>query len=833
MHRKTLCVAAAAALLSWSFPHAADIELRRVSAKESAHRPRSGALVRMPLVLDDEEGIQDVQHLRVYSAGASMEFQATDIVKYPSGNVRGCNLYIPDDFEKRQEKLYMIMKAATAVAPSGSLTVNETDEVIMVQGEDITLEFYKNTDSHPGTIKSIQSSKGKIEVTSPLGPSARIERVNQQGTSTSTETFDNTAKSQRNVGITVENGPLFARVHIKNQQMKNGNPIDVFQYVTYTIPREKSFFKQIVEYDCDDPKYGASVGVTNGNMLGKPQEFYSLKGGLYLGSSSGKDEVFAFDNGVFGASANPGNGDKKKAIRNTTAKVAFIPVGATIRDFQDLERSGNNVAVLGSVAHFSDCGHNCLGLIHKYNWAKDTHLYRTYFTYIVHDQTSNEALNTISVEHANPVVGIVDKMDASFDKDIAPLIKKLNDHYRSVSKWGWTEMALANYVNWNITGDKSYKTAGDNIVNSKAGTYGPHMGAVYLWSNNRKLAETARNTGAGKKNSKGFVHSHGYNCLETHSGKSSLINFDSEETADAVFGTKVVGDKGVYDWYKNWWQDPIMQPNLNHKVLPYWKVYSNKYITVQNNLMHYTYLSIHEIKFVEYWSEGDIAIDDAIFRQFFESVDIDIGTKGEDASGWPNYSRVTKNQRHLWSSHGMGWAIGMMLMEQERENPIWGIGTMKRILERYMNLKKGTYIGETINPDCDRKWLGMLPGTKIQETQWRDIPDILRGINPGITYCKTIKHPKPVDIVPQGMVIKKDAMISIAGNRLQVIVPRGQQGTLVMYDLDGTVVRRHSLSGKTDWNINLSRLATGIYVCEYQGENKNAPVHRIKTSVVQ
>ncbi|MDF2922942.1 MAG: hypothetical protein K0R57_1856 [Paenibacillaceae bacterium] len=847
--------------------YAMESVLRTVSVEETVGIERIQSLVRIPLTLDDSEGVTDVSYLRVYLGGTSLVFQATDVVLYPSGHVKGANLYVADNYAARQSKTYTIILSTEAAAFVNSITVTNNTNDITFAGNDLSVTFNKDATANPGTIKAITSSKGTVTIGSPGNPSTNkfagprasirlealftnmnddfetgaftingspvgwspiavsgspvfqwsnsmykngsksvqitnsnssiqgrwesdkvpvkqgyqyyvegwikasaislpasgtntgaamgykfydaannlISEVYSNSTSSSSwaqvytavtnvplnatkvslfcslnaggtawfdslsfvegeslaTNMDNTSNTQQNDSLTYENGPLFAKVTIVNQQKRAGTPVDAYQTIEYLIPKYNSYFDQVVEYG------GASSNPDSGVSGGTP--LYLLQGPIYLGGNdtpTRNDQIVSYSLGTTGSSL---AGDTKLAVVDSSTQTAFIPVALHDDGFTNIDYYGDQLRIIGP----NDVP---VGLT-KFYFHFYTHN-KTYTSYIINNDTSAGSLNRKAIEYANPLVGIVDKMGGSFDTDIVPLIKQINDlaGNANLRPDAWTMSALANYVNYKITGNPAYKSTADSIVNANVAS---GMTSVSYWENqilngtynvwtlhgiytigmfynqSPLLWQIADAAGQAAINKRGFVDNYGYNHIanlpDDVASKTGVSNMEFTSGVVYMWGHKQAGNTVAYNYIKNMLSNPIFHNFVNSNEVPYNSVVNGQYVPIvtsgPNNVLqpHYEALTTSVYDEVTMVSGGELHYEVPNYRMMFHAVDIDTGHKGQDNSGWPNDDRL---QNHFWRlgfANGYAYNIKLFLGNSEERNPTVGITTIKMILNQLIS----------------------------------------------------------------------------------------------------------------------------------------------------
>lgn len=842
---------------------AAEAVVRQVSVEETAGKARTNTLVRIPLTLEDSEGLTDPAYLRVYLGAASLIFQATDVVRYPSGHVKGANVYVADSFAAKEAKQYHIAIADTPVINANAVTVTETAADLVVAGQDLSMTFAKPGSAFPGTIKAITTTAGTVTIGSPgtganayLGNRAAIKleriisrdrndefesgtysaagtpdgwnKVPVAGTNTfewsavnykhgsksvkiantgvndsalwesdplpavqgsryylegwikgqsivkpasgtnpgatvgfrfydaggtllsevfSTDSasaswtsvytpvvnipvgaatmtmfaslkgsgsawFDlltlaegdvtsthmaNTPATQQNNSITYETGPLFAKVKISNQMVRSGAPVPAYTAVEYLIPAVNPYFQQTILASGDPANPDSGVEVS-GLML--------LQGRLFLGgndtAASRNDQIVSYSSGTGGSSL--ASGDTKKALVDTAAGLAFLPVSSMNDGFTNMDYNGEELRVMGG-------GNLPVGLSRFY-----FHFYtrnRMSTSFVFSNGTGSDALNSKAIEYANPLVGIVDRTDASFDADILPLVKAFNDYAGNTALRpdAWTMNALANYVNYDLTGDPVYKTRADQIVNTNATAAMEtvaywenqiHTGAFNVWTLQGlysigmhyngwdRLWKIADAVGQAHEAILGFTDSYGYFHLANSSADAAAYSANANMEFDAgliyLWGHKQANNTAAYNKIMQMFSNPIHQNYVNAFETPYRSVSGSLYEDVLAGFQpHYTALTVSMFEEAERISERQLTLNAPNYRLMYNTVDIDTGSIGEDSTGWPQYDLM---QHHFWRwgfVNFYAYAANLFYGNLGQPNPQVGVTTLQKVLQRYLD----------------------------------------------------------------------------------------------------------------------------------------------------
>lgn len=505
-----------------------------------------------------------------------------------------------------------------------------------------------------------------------------------------TAPMSGTSATQKNVELTTETGPLFAAVKVVNQQVRSGQPVGGFQIARYLVPQHGDWFAQDTQYR------GALETSTHGV---EALSVVPLTGKITLGGNGATgDALTPVSIAVGGPALNPD--DTKLAVVDAGAGQAMLPVGSSISTIRRVDYAGTALRVVGADFH--------TGLPNF-----DMQIYgeqqRHYLRYMFSDDVSAENLRQRNAVAANPVVAIVDRLDASFDTDLTPLIKQAGDLLLELpaNSRSWSSAALAAYVNGEITGDSAYTATGDSITN---GWLRPEKQTVAYWqslfdnghdvldadiasmyyidyfADDERLWQTAYAAGVGLKNSLDFIDAYGNHQIETLDAGTSITNMVLSGGPTYLWGAMRAGDAAMVDYWTTMFEQPAMNRYVNAVEMPYETVKGSTYRKAEE-LTSPLYFASDASFFgnLEIVSGGTLAFSNRSARTGYSAIDIDDEGFGANSTGWINQDRVhpTFVSRWKFSNH---YALSMKSVLDTATDERTGVTSAARWLQQYLDI---------------------------------------------------------------------------------------------------------------------------------------------------
>jgi len=505
-----------------------------------------------------------------------------------------------------------------------------------------------------------------------------------------TAPMSGTSATQKNVELTTETGPLFAAVKIVNQQVRAGQPVGGYQIARYLVPQHGDWFAQDTQYR------GALETSTHG---AEALSVVPLKGTITLGGNGATgDALTPVSIAVGGPALNPD--DTKLAVVDAGAGQAMLPVGSSINTIRRVDYSGTALRVVGADFHTG---------LPNYDMQIYGEQQRHYLRYVFSDDISAENLRQRNAVAANPVVAIVDRVDASFNADLVPLIKQAGDLLLEVpaNSRSWSSAALAAYVNGEITGDPAYTATGDSITNgwlraekqtvaywealfdNGHNVLDADLSSMYYidyFADDARLWQTAYAAGVGLKNSLDFVDVHGNHQIETLDAGTSITNMVLSGGPSYLWGAMRAGDTAMVDYWTTMFSQPAMNRYVNAVEMPYETVKASTYRKAEELTSPLYFASDASFFYnLEIVSGGTLTFANRSARSGYSAIDIDDEGFGNSSTGWINQDRVHPNffQRWKFSNH---YAVSMKSVLDTATDERTGVTSGARWLQQYLDI---------------------------------------------------------------------------------------------------------------------------------------------------
>ncbi|MDJ0333890.1 hypothetical protein QMG83_01485 [Salinibacterium sp. G-O1] len=550
------------------------------------------------------------------------------------------------------------------------------------------------------------------------------------------------ASSRQNVSVAVETGVAVVIVTVVNQLVVSGTPRQAYQLVQYRIPRNGSSISQTVEYrgtsdvsDAPESVAATSLVVLDGQ--------WTLPGGGALSTTDFSIALGDSDSGL----------DTATAVVSTVGSSAVIVVGSNVDTV-------TSVGVNGARATFSGPTRKSTGV------ATFAERYlrqdRTWSTLAILGNDDPESLRERYLVEANPLVASVDDPGVTFEDDLVPLIRELNDTIltttnSSLAERAWTARALAAYVNADITADPAYTAIGDAIIDANIRpeylTVAYHASRfqndaalidedlqqlpfLYYFSGDERLPQYAEAIGLAALQELAFDDNNGDRALAGSKtefaaleDRSSVKNMAATAGMVFVWGMNQRGNVAGLEELREIFEAPQFAQWVGAGETAYIAVSNGDQVAVRGDAEpYYSSVVAGVIPFIEEASGGAIDMSDSGAHSIWASISIDTNGLGEDASGWPQSDYV---QTH---SHRLAWnpsALWRMIPDLAETDGVTFVTTTARILGRYVQLTREPVSADTAelqlpnlsDPDFGRQF----------NRNWYSSDGLTRETNPGVT----------------------------------------------------------------------------------------------------
>lgn len=699
-------------------------------------------------------------HVRVGSpvfAHASDRFRSgsRSVSISASGSVAQSGLWASTRLPATPGARYLLEGALTTTAVAADPASSFSGARIGVRFYDASGAFVQEVYSTPGTgAKWTPTATPTITAPASAATMSLITRLDGTGTvwfdqltlaraDAATAPISGTSATQSTVGLTAETGPLFAQVTVVNQQKRSGALAGGFQIARYLVPQHGDHFTQETEYR-------GALGPADHGV--EALSVVPFRGKVALGSDGATgDALTAVSLAVGGPSLNPA--DTEAALVDSASSAAFLAVGSSIDTIRRVDYTGGELRVVGGDFHTGIANYDM-----QIRGEQQRHLLRYAFA----DDVSAEGLRTVNAAAANPVVGIVDRADASFDDDLVPLIKQAADLLLEVpaTTRSWSSGALAAYVNGEITGDASYTATGDALTNA---WLTPQRQTVAYWeslfdaghdvldadlsslyyiayfNDDDRLWQTAHAAGVGLKNSLDFVDAAGNHQIQTLAPGTSITNMVLSGGPSYLWGARRAGDTVTADYWTTMFSQPAMTRYVNAVEMPYETVKDSTYRPA-GELVSPLYVAADASYFrnLEIVSQGELEYPNRASRAGYTAIDIDHEGYGENSTGWIDQDRLhpTFVQRWKFSNH---YPISLKSVLDEATDARTGVTSGARWLQRFLDV--------AARPVSDERGIHQLPiyidpeiSDEFNRRNWGDTLPPGNEVNNGSGLGSLVRH---------------------------------------------------------------------------------------------
>lgn len=551
-----------------------------------------------------------------------------------------------------------------------------------------------------------------------------------------------TSATQRNVSVTAQPGPLVTTVSIVNQLMRSGTPQPAYQLVTYRIPNAGTTIEQVVQYR-------GTAAVEESTAAVEATSRKLLVGQLGLGANGTTGDVVT----TTSAARNPAADDPNVApvVVDTGSGAALVVSGSSM-DTVSAVTTGSTLTVTGPTR--TETGPSAFA----YRLFRED---RTWSRLSLIADTAASGIHQQFMRDTNPLVASVDNPAVTVENDLEPLLVELNDVILDttdgkLSSSSWSGRALAAYVNWEITGDASYKTRGDTIVNQNitpqkltvqyhvdqiqagGGILDEHtmkIPMLFHYNPDPRLSQYANAVGQAAINTLGFVDDYGHNAMATSlndfgslANRAGIKNMQLFAGATYVWGMRKEGNTAGLAWLEDAFASPRYSQWAGQAETAYTALSQGQYLPVKGDAQAYYTAAVADLMpQVERGSDGLIAFDKGGKYALYASLMVDDNALGGDASGWPQTDYLqTHYHRAGWSPLGFHFIAAAMFDGDGVE----GATTAVRLLEGYLALTR-----ESVSNDSG---VQMLPGVTDPDygrrfnLNWYGTDGLTREVNPGI-----------------------------------------------------------------------------------------------------
>jgi len=500
----------------------------------------------------------------------------------------------------------------------------------------------------------------------------------------------NTSATQRNVAVEVQTGPLFATVTVTNQLVRSSAPVEAYQISEYLVPQHGDYFSQQTNYR------GSLSESTHGVEAVSIQP---MKGKIALGGDGGADDgLVAYSDSLSSPAFN--SADVKKAVVDVTDGVALVPVGSSISTIRRVDYSASELRVVG--ADFP-------GTLENIEMQVYGNVQRHFVRYVFSDDVTAEGLRVLGIRNANPIVGIVDRADASFDDDLVPLIKSACDLLLepTAGAVAWNTAAMCAYINAEVTGLASYTAKGNSLVN---GWITPDKQTVAYWeakfaagydildsemsslyylayfNDDERIWKVAHAVGQAAVNTMSFSDSYGNPQLVANGPNLSIRNMILNTVPTYLWGAMRAGDTTTETYLLEVLGQPAMGNYVHSLESPYEIVKDGVYRAAEELVVPLYYgADASYFGNIETITGGALSYTNRAARVGYTGVEIDDDEIGTSATGWTDAELVHPTSGPRW----MTWNYYMLSVKSVLDTATddrTGVTTGARWLQRYLDI---------------------------------------------------------------------------------------------------------------------------------------------------